>query len=199
MVKKTGSTAQKSAKEASSKTLRNVMMGVLVTLMLTTAVILVIAKFNNVNVFDAVKEMAQSLPFVKSEAEQEQSQNDFILEGRVVELQAEIHEKEAEVNQLQQQLDTSANENEALLLEQERLLAEIEELKRAQDSTKQKQSEVVKTFEQMSAKSAAPVIVKMSDAEALQILTSLKPDRLAAILEKMSPDDAAKYMSMMTN
>lgn len=199
MVKNTSSKTQKTEKEASSKTLRNVMMGILVTLMLTTAVILVIAKFNNVNVFDTVKEMTQSLPFVKSEEEQEQSQNDLILEGRVVELQAEIHEKEAEVNQLQQQLDTSANENEALLLEQERLLVEIEELKRAQDSTKQKQSEVVKTFEQMSAKSAAPVIVKMSDAEALQILTNLKSDRLAAILEKMSPDDAAKYMSMMTN
>lgn len=174
-------------------------MVILVTLLLTTAVILVLAKFNNVNVFDTVKEMTANLPFVKSEEEQEESQNDLILEGRVVDLQAEIHEKEAEVNQLQQQLDTSATEKEALLIEQERLLGEIEELKRSGDATKQKQSEVVKTFEQMSAKSAAPVIVKMSDAEALQILTSLKSDRLAAIIEKMSPEDAAKYMSMMTN
>ena len=69
------------------------MMVILVTLMLTTAVILVIAKFNNVNVFDTVKEMTQSLPFVKTDEEQEQSQNDVILEGRVVELQAKIHEK----------------------------------------------------------------------------------------------------------
>ena len=62
----------------------------------------------------------------------------------------------------------------------------------------QKVSEIVSTFEKMSAKSAAPVITNLSDAEAIQILSSLKPDNLASILEKMSPEDAAKYTSMMT-
>ena len=38
----------------------------------------------------------------------------------------------------------------------------------------------------MSAKTAAPVITKMSDAEALRILTSLKPDTVASIYEKMT-------------
>ena len=38
----------------------------------------------------------------------------------------------------------------------------------------------------MSAKTAAPVIIKMSDAEALRILTSLKPDTVAKIYEKMT-------------
>ena len=50
----------------------------------------------------------------------------------------------------------------------------------------------------MSAKSVAPVIVKMTDAEAIRILASLKPDTLAAVLEKMSPEDAAKYTTLMT-
>ena len=36
----------------------------------------------------------------------------------------------------------------------------------------------------MSPKAAAPVLIKMSDTEALRILTNLKPDKLAAILEK---------------
>ena len=49
-------------------------------------------------------------------------------------------------------------------------------LKRGEESTKQKFTEIVSTFEKMSAKSAAPVITKMSDAEAIQILTNLKPD-----------------------
>ena len=38
----------------------------------------------------------------------------------------------------------------------------------------------------------------MSDAEAIQILTNLKPDKFAAIFEKMTPEDAAKYTTMMT-
>ena len=49
----------------------------------------------------------------------------------------------------------------------------------------------------MSAKSAAPVITEMDDEEAIRILTNLKPDILAAILEKMVPQDAAKYTTMM--
>ena len=36
----------------------------------------------------------------------------------------------------------------------------------------------------MSPKAAAPVLINMSDTEALRILTNLKPDKLAAILEK---------------
>src|SRR5690625_4302855 len=126
MVKNTSSAKNSSSnKGKSSNTLRNVMMVILITLMLTTAVILVIAKFNNVNVFDAVKEMTEELPFANSEKESKTDKNDAILEDRVIALQAEIHEKEAEVNQLQQQLEASTNENEDLILEQERLLDEI--------------------------------------------------------------------------
>ena len=50
----------------------------------------------------------------------------------------------------------------------------------------------------MSAKTSAPVIVKMSDAEALRILTSLKPETVAKIFEKMLPEDAAKYTELMS-
>jgi len=38
----------------------------------------------------------------------------------------------------------------------------------------------------------------MSDAEAVQILTNLKSETLANILEKMTAEDAAKYTSLMT-
>ncbi|MDX1771281.1 MAG: hypothetical protein R3328_07115 [Planococcaceae bacterium] len=50
----------------------------------------------------------------------------------------------------------------------------------------------------MSSKSAAPVLNNMSDAEALRILTNLKPDILAGILEKMTPEQAAKYTELMS-
>ena len=82
--------------------------------------------------------------------------------------------------------------------EQTSLLAQIEALKMEKEDYKRDMKEIISTFEKMSAKSAAPVITNMSDAEAIQILTSLKPEVLAPILEKMSPKDAAKYTSLMT-
>lgn len=183
----------------SSGAFGKVVMVILITLMFTTAVLLVIAKFNDVNVFDKAKEISASLPFIGDSEKKDLLADDGVLEDRVVNLQAEIKEKEAEVFSLQQKLDASAGEKEALLIEQERLLGEIQALERDQDSSKQKVSEIVTTFEKMSAKAAAPVLINMSDAEAIQILASLKPDRLAAILEKMAPADAAKYTSMLAN
>ena len=38
----------------------------------------------------------------------------------------------------------------------------------------------------------------MSDAEALRIISSLKPDTLAAIFEKMTPEDAARYTELLS-
>lgn len=200
MVKKTKETKKLSVekKKKSSGALGKVILVVLITLMFTTAVLLVIAKFNDVNVFDKVKELSTGLPFVGDSEEKERLADEGILGERVITLQAEIKEKEAEVFKLQKQLDSSADEKKALLIEQEKLLGEIQALEKDNDSSTQKVSEIVSTFEKMSAKSAAPVITNMSDAEAIQILASLKSDSLASILEKMSPEDAAKYTSMMT-
>ena len=200
MVKKTKETKKLSGekKKKSSGAFGKVIMVVLITLMFTTAVLLVIAKFNDVNVFDKAKEISSGLPFVGDPEKKEKLADEGILGERVITLQAEIKEKEAEVFQLQKQLDSSADEKEALLIEQEKLLGDIQALERDNDSSTQKVSEIVSTFEKMSAKSAAPVITNMSDAEAIQILASLKSDSLASILEKMSPEDAAKYTSMMT-
>nr|WP_225941854.1 hypothetical protein [Sporosarcina limicola] len=81
---------------------------------------------------------------------------------------------------------------------QEKLQDEIAVLVRGKDDSKREFKGIVSTFEQMSAKSAAPVIMKMSDAEAIRILTNLKSDTLASVLEKMPPENAAKYTTMMT-
>lgn len=185
-------------KKKSSGTFGKIIMVILITLMFATAVLLVIAKFNDVNVFDKAKEITQSLPIIGSSEEKDKDIDDGILEERVVTLQAEIKEKEAEVHRLQQQLDASTDQQEKLLVEQERLVGEIQALENDQSATKQKASEIVSTFEKMSAKSAAPVLINMSDAEAMQILMNLKTDTLASILEKMSPEDAAKYTSLMS-
>lgn len=170
----------------------------LIPLLFASAVVLVIAKFADVNVFDKAKEWSESIPFTGDKEKQDDDAESLVAGEQVVTLQAEIKDKEAQLFKLQQDLETSADENEKLLIEQERLLDEIAVLQRDKDDSKRKFQEIVTTFEQMSAKSAAPVIIKMSDAEAIRILTSLKPDILASILEKMPAEDAAKYTTMMT-
>lgn len=171
---------------------------IIIPLMFTMAVVLIIAKVADVNVFDQAKEFTSKVPFLEQKAPNEKVEGDLILEERVISLQAEIQEKEAQLFEVQDELTQVKDSNETLVIEKEKLNEEIEALKLAQSESKRDFKEIVTTYEQMSAKSSAPVITKMGDAEAVQILSSLKPATLAAILEKMSPEDAAKYTSMLT-
>ncbi|ARD49298.1 MotE family protein [Sporosarcina sp. P33] len=178
--------------------LQIVLAWIIIPLMFTAAVVLIIAKVADVNVFDQAKEWTSKVPFLEKKAPDEKVEGDLILEERVISLQAEIQEKEAQLFELQDELTQVKDSNEALEIEKEKLNEEIEKLKLAQSESKRDFKEIVTTYEQMSPKSSAPVITKMGDAEAVQILSSLKPATLAAILEKMSPEQAAKYTSMLT-
>ncbi|WOV86118.1 hypothetical protein QWT69_09135 [Sporosarcina oncorhynchi] len=185
-------------KKKGTRVFQDLLLWTLIPLLFTTMVLLVIAYVADINVFDKAKEFTQTLPFVDKEKDDEDSTEDLAMGERVVTLQAEIQEKEAALYKLQEELDKSNIEKQDLLTEQQNLLNEIELLKVQKDDSKRDMKEIISTFEKMSPKSAAPVISKMSDAEAIQILASLKPDTLAPILEKMSVEDAAKYTSLMT-
>lgn len=200
MAKKNKQTKEiiKAEKEGKGGAFQILLLWIIIPLLFTTALVLILAKFADVNVFDEAKKWTSNLPFTSEKKEEDPGVGNLVLEERVVTMQAEIQEKEAQLFKVQQDLDKSADENEKLLIEQEKLLDEIAVLIREKDDSKRNFKEIVNTFEKMSAKSSAPVIVKMSDAEAIRILTNLKPDMLASILEKMSPEDAAKYTTMMT-
>ncbi|MEK4245078.1 hypothetical protein MKZ20_06965 [Psychrobacillus sp. FSL K6-2684] len=166
----------------------------IIPLLFALALLLTFAQITHINVFEKAKELT-SLGQEESIGENKKTNR---LEERVVSLQAEIQQKEVQIDKLQAEIDNSEKSQESLLLEQESLLQQIEELKRQNEQSKRDYAEVVSTFEKMSAKTAAPVITNMSDAEALRILASLKPDTVAKIYEKMSPLDAAKYTELMT-
>lgn len=167
----------------------------IIPLMFTIAIFLIVAQFTNTNVFQMTKFVTDSIPFISSE--EEVIENSSLNEEKVVQLQAEIQEKEVEITQLQTKIDTAATEKDELLIEQERLLFEIEKLKREQAATQKEFTEILATYEKMSAKAAAPILVQMSDAEALRILSNMKPDTLSAIFTKMSPTDAARYTELL--
>lgn len=167
----------------------------LIPLLFTIAILLIVAQLTNVNVFKMADDAINKLPFVSKE--EAIIENSSLNEGKVVELQAEIQEKEAEITQLQSQIDSAATEKDALLVEQERLLFEIEKLKRNQETTQKEFNEILSTFDKMSAKKAAPILLQMSDTEALRILSQMKPDKLSEVFEKMAPADAARYTELL--
>ena len=169
----------------------------LIPLMFIVAILLVLATVTEYNVFKMADDVTEKIPFIGSDKEAV-VENSSLSEQKVVELQAEIQEKEAQITQLQTQIDSSTIEKDELLTEQERLLFEIEKLKRNQEETQKEFNEILSTFEKMSAKTAAPILVQMSDTESLRIMSSMKPDTLSAIFTKMSPADAARYTELLS-
>lgn len=170
---------------------------VLIPLLFVIAVLLVIASFTNINVFEKAKELTENLPFVSSQEEPSNS-NQIVDSQKVVELQAEIEEKEAQISKLQTQLDSANAKNQEAQTLQEELEYEIQKLKNEQTAAQQEFTEIISAFEKMSPKEAAPILVEMDSSEALRILKQLKAETLSDVLSKMSPADAAKFTEQLT-
>ena len=170
----------------------------LIPFMFLIAILLIITSMTEYNVFKMADEAIDKIPFISSDEKEGVVENSSLNEQKVVELQAEIQEKEAQISQLQSQIDASATEKEELLIEQERLQFEIEKLQRDQEETKKEFKEILSTFEKMSARKAAPILVEMSDTESVRIMSEMKPDTLSAIFAKMAPADAARYTELLS-
>lgn len=172
---------------------------IFIPLLFAIMIALVVAQVAGVNVFEKTKEISEKLPFVSSIANKKVNKSLKNYEDKIITLQAQIENKDAQMSQLQNKFDSQDNEKKQLLLEQQRLEDEIEELKQIQNENKKAFKEIVSTYETMSAKSAAPIILKMNDDEALKILSNLKAETLAKIMEKMPADRAAKYTEMLSS
>lgn len=168
---------------------------VIIPLTFAAAVLLIVANFTNTNVFSFADKAIDKLPFGKPE--QEQIENTSLNSEQIVTLQAEIQEKEAEVSKLQTELDSAEALNEEQRIEMEQLQFEIEKLQREQQEYQMEFQEILKTYESMSAKKAAPIITAMSDEDALRILSNMKSNTLAELFSKMSPEDAARYTKLL--
>lgn len=118
-------------------------------------------------------------------------------EEQINSLDAEIQDKNAQINQLQGQIKSKDTEKEELLLEMEKLENTIAELQQIHSDNKRAFKEIVTTFEAITPKKAAPIILEMNEEEAVKILSNVNTDSLAQILEKMPPDKAAIYSGLL--
>jgi flagellar motility protein MotE (MotC chaperone) len=167
---------------------------VFIPLLFAIVIALGVMTVAGINVF----EKAQSIPFISKVLPASNEENQNQLENRIISLQAAIEDKEAKISQLQNEIDGSEKDNEKLQATIEQQKLELEELRQIGEENKRAFKEVVSTFESMSAKSAAPVLLNMDDQEAIKILSSIKPDNLADILEKMPPEDAARLTGLLS-
>ncbi|PIC06002.1 hypothetical protein CS060_00300 [Anoxybacillus flavithermus] len=174
---------------------------VFIPLLFTISVVLLILTFSGINVFEQGKKYAGQLPFVSQWIEGTDANEKKKLQEQIVELKATIVEKEKELAKTKDTIKEKNAEIDTLKQEIARLQAEKEQAQQPTAQTKEQTNaprvDVVKMYETMSPKKAAEIIPQMSDREAVDLLSQLKTDKVAAILEKMDAANAAKYTSLL--
>ncbi|WP_230200100.1 MotE family protein [Bacillus niameyensis] len=159
---------------------------------------LLIASIAGVNVFQKAKELGEKVPILSGMIAKEEKQNLEEFETKIINLDAEIQNKNAQIDQLKKQLENKEIEKERYVQQQKSLEATIDELKQMREEEKRAFKDIVSTYEAMSPKKSAPIILEMKDEEALKILSNIGTQSLAKILENMPPKDAAKYMEQLS-
>lgn len=167
---------------------------VIIPLMFASAILLIFFQVTGTNVFDKVKNIAG----VSQSASDNKAPNSSNYDEQIVNLKSQIQEKEAEVKQLQDQMEQQKSEAKKMQIEKKRLEKEVRKLKKAKSTSNVELTTMVETYTKMRPKSAAPALIAMKDDKAVEILSEMAPDTLAAILEKMPAKDAANYTTLLT-
>lgn len=159
----------------------------------------IVATFAGVDVWGQAKELSEKIPFIATDKEKVAEQKAEEIEERVAKLNTEIQFRDDTIVALETEMDGKEHEIQNLTLEIEQLEMQLKGLNESKDNDNQTFKEIVTTFESMSAKKAAPIINGMQDREAIMILSNLKPDILASMLENMTVEQAARYTTILAN
>lgn len=162
------------------------------------AIVLLILTISGYNIFDMTKKYGQNIPVISSLFQEDQSKKVAEMETQLIEMEAEVKDREARIAQLEGQMKSKDDELKRSQLDNGRLEEEMDELIAMNAENKRAFKDIVRTYETMSPKKAAPILAGMNEQDALRILADVKPDVLASILEKMEADTAAKFTNLLT-
>ncbi|CAH0346188.1 hypothetical protein [Bacillus sp. CECT 9360] len=169
---------------------------VLIPTLFTIAIVWIVLSVAGIDVGKVAEE---KIPFIaESNKEKEKAQTSVQLEKQIGELEAKIQDREEETSKLEDLIDGRDEAIQRSELEKEQLEKEIEELRIARDEDKLAFKDIIRTYEMMSAKKSAPIITELGDDEAVRILSNIKADTLASIMEQMTPEDAARLTKKLT-
>jgi len=120
------------------------------------------------------------------------------MSAKLNEKQAELEEKEKALAELQERLEVEESRVQEKINQLVSIQKKLEKSKEEdQKIRKEVKEKLVKTFEKMSPKKAAPVISTMEDDIAVELLLSMKEKSVASILESMSADRAMTISSLI--
>lgn len=172
---------------------------VVIPLLFAITVALIVSLISGVNIFNEAQKLGPKIPVVGKIFPQNTPVANKITEKDLIDLQAQVKDRDAKITQMQAQLDQKDKEILRKQLENKQLQQDIADLTASQNQTKRSLKDIISTYETISPQKAAPIIAKMNNTEALKILGNVKPEILAAIMEKMDPAQAAKFTELMTN
>jgi flagellar motility protein MotE (MotC chaperone) len=185
--------------EKKSRPFQKFLLMVFIPLLFAIIAALIIATASGVNVFAKAQSASQKIPVISRFFPKENTQSATSDGQNAAELKSQLKERDSEINKLQGDLNSKDNELQQAQLENSKLQQDISDLKTSQNQTKTDLKNIISTYETMDSQKAATIISNMSDTEALQILTSVKPEVLAGIMENMDATKAARFTELMTN
>ncbi|TDL89636.1 hypothetical protein E2R55_09710 [Vibrio vulnificus] len=175
---------------------------IFIPLIFAVTVALIVFTVAGVNVAEKAKEMSAKIPFIESDQKDEENgkpgKNDEKVSMKLEKLETEIENKEKEIEKLEGIIDTRDKAIAKAEAEKQQLQTEMNQFKDSQNTSKQAFKDIIRTYETMAPKKAAPIITEMNDEDAVEILSSMKAATLAKVLEQMTTADAARLTKKLT-
>ncbi|HZG72181.1 MAG TPA: hypothetical protein VEY51_11670 [Chondromyces sp.] len=173
---------------------------IIIPLLFAITIALIVMTVAGVDVFEKAKQAGSNIPGLASLInDAPETSTDGESQKQITSLKQEIKDKEAEIEQLTKKLDQSQKEIEDLLVEKDRLEIEMEELKNEDREKENTEDDIIRTYESMSPKNIANILVNLTDNEAVGILSQMSTDKQADILEKLPPETAAQYTKLLSD
>jgi flagellar motility protein MotE (MotC chaperone) len=175
---------------------------IFIPLIFAVTVALIVFTVAGVDVVKKAKEMSAKIPFIESDQKDEENgksaNNDEKVSMKLEKLETDIDNKEKEIEKLEGIIDTRDKAIAKAEAEKQQLQTEMNQLKDSQNNSKQAFKDIIRTYETMAPKRAAPIITEMNDEDAVEILSSMKAATLAKVLEQMTTADAARLTKKLT-
>lgn len=174
----------------------------LLLLVFIPAVFILIAAYTVTSLLDIdlagkVKQAGISIPFVADSKEKESAVS-TVKKQEAAFTEENMLKKNEQIADLEQQLESLQNKMEKIESENEGLKEDLHASSEEKEIDDGKKSEIIAVFKEMSGKAAAPVLMNMTEGEAVRIMSQLPPEKVAQILEKMPADTAAKYAELIS-
>jgi flagellar protein FlbB len=153
------------------------------------------------DVIGSIKDMSKHIPFISSTEETVAKGTKSTSDAS--KLEAKTQKQEEEISKLKKDLEQKQADIRSLEIQLRRETSSVASAEEAEGEALAKMNRLVKkvtqSYEEMKPKQAAKIVQELPKEDAIELLSRVKPDVLAAILENLDPKLAATYTSSLSN